>query len=170
MSAKKETYISFILDNIKRGVIEWKENVGLFEGKFGLKEDTFNKYWKIANEAYKIEREAIQKEKAKEAISLEIETAKTQIYDKAKMIQDIEFDIEYTNDLLKKGYILKKFTIDGNQEVKKEIFGVKEIESLNRIKDSKYDLLKKLQGWESPKKIEQKNLHELVGLGVEYVD
>jgi hypothetical protein len=170
MSAKTETYISFIKNQLESNIVDWKTNLGLFEGKFGLKEDTFNKYWKIANEAYLSEKYAIEEKVLNETIPFKIEVVKSQIYDKAKFIEDIENDIKDTKDLIKKGYILKKFTIDGKEEIKKEIFGVKEIESLNRILDSKYDLLKKAQGWDAVKKVEQKNTHEMIGLAAEFVD
>jgi hypothetical protein len=170
MSAKTETYISFIKNQLESNIVDWKTNLGLFEGKFGLKEDTFTKYWKIANEAYLSEKHAIEEKVLNETIPIKIEVVKSQIYDKAKFIEDIENDIKDTKDLIKKGYILKKFTIDGKEEIKKEIFGVKEIESLNRILDSKYELLKKAQGWDAVKKVEQKNTHEMIGLAAEFVD
>jgi hypothetical protein len=156
----KTAYIDFILDCLKSGIVERKDIMAKFGEKWQTPPRTFDRYLQKANEAYKIEREAIQKEKAKETISLEIETAKTQIYDKAKMIQDLESDIESMTELLKKGYILKKFNIEGKEEIKKEIFGVKEIESLNRIKDSKYEILKKMQGWDAPKQVENNNKYE----------
>ena len=167
MAKDTSHYISFITDELKKGNVDWSGNVGLFMGKFGVTEETFRKYWGKANEAYKKEREAIEKQKAEEYKQSELEAVKTQIYTKSKFILELENDIANISELIRKGYILKEFVIDGKKERKKEIFGVSEIEKLHRIKDSKLELLKKVQGYDAPKQVEQKNtIEDLVIKGI----
>jgi len=50
---KTETYISFIIDKLKSGVVDYKDNVSVFCAKFRCSDRTFDKYWKLANERHK---------------------------------------------------------------------------------------------------------------------
>lgn len=59
----KQIYIDFILDELNKGNVHYKDVFVLFVAKFDLSKQTFIKYWKLANEAYKEKRAAIEKEK-----------------------------------------------------------------------------------------------------------
>lgn len=52
MRVKKEVYVEFIIDNLKSGIVDYKENIRLFQTKFDTSRQTFINYWKIANAQY----------------------------------------------------------------------------------------------------------------------
>lgn len=79
MSAKKEAYISFILDELKKGNVEYKNVMSLFVNKWQLSERQFVRHWNESNERYKIERDAINKLKEEEYTQMELEAFKSQI-------------------------------------------------------------------------------------------
>lgn len=150
MSAKKETYISFILDELKKGVIDYKDNVSVFCEKFRCSDRTFDKFWKLANEAYKIEREAIEKEKTKDTIENELELNRAQIITREKFIESLEAEIFDIEKIIKKGYILKDLTIEGKKERVKEFFKTYELAQWHKILNDKRDRLAKIQGFDAP--------------------
>jgi hypothetical protein len=79
MKANKQAYIDLILDELNSGNIYYKDVLLVFVGKFGLSEQTFIRYWKLANEAYKLQREELNQSKQEEVRQAEIEAAKAAI-------------------------------------------------------------------------------------------
>lgn len=79
MSNKTQTYIDFIVNELRAENVNWSSNIGLFMGKFGVTEETFRKYWKLANEAYEIELQQNNKQKLDIHKSKEIKEYRAQI-------------------------------------------------------------------------------------------
>lgn len=150
MSAKKETYISFILDELKKGNVEYKNVFKVFLSKFKCTEPTFVTYWKLANETFKSAQEEINEQNTKEYTQSELERLKSNILDRDKIV-------EMQSNLVKLAY---------NKMVKIKEPTPSDLQAYNQT----VERYSKLLGLDAPKQIEQKNLHELVGLGVEYVD
>ncbi len=150
MSIKKETYISFIIEQLKSGNVEWKNVSKVFLGNFGCSEETFNKYWKLANEAFKIEQEGINEQKAKEYTQSELERLKSNILDRDKIL-------EMQSNLVKLAY---------NKMVKIKEPTPSDLQAYN----STVERYSKLLGLDAPKQVEQKNTHEMIGLAAEFVD
>ena len=73
--AKSETYINFIVDELRKGNNTLSEAMALFVTKWHLSERQFKRYWKIANDRYTNELQGIQKQKT--AIHTEIELSTT---------------------------------------------------------------------------------------------
>lgn len=57
---KSETYISFILDELRKGETSFERVFELFLTKFNCSRPTFSKYWKQANEKHRETSQAIQ--------------------------------------------------------------------------------------------------------------
>ncbi len=134
MSAKSETYESFIIDCLNKGMVEYKNVFEVFLSKFKCSEPTFAKYWKFANERYKKDREAIEIEKAKEYKEAELKAVKSNILDREKAL-------EMQSNVVKLIY---------NKIVKsKEPNGTDTLAFNSTI-----DRLSKMQGWDAAKKVE----------------
>jgi hypothetical protein len=86
MADNKEIYIDFIVDELNKSNVQYKDVVSLFCAKFRTTDRTFDKYWKLANDAYSKQREAINAAK----ISTTIETE----------IQDVRYNVLTKNDAL----------------------------------------------------------------------
>lgn len=149
---KEQIYIEFITKELEKGNIQHKEVCDVFLPKFACSRQTFDKYWKKANEAYLERQQSINELKAKETLKSEIEATRSQIKTKLQIIDDLENEILNIEKTLKDGYLIKIVTINGETTTHKEIFGSREIEIWNRMLKDKRDLLIKLQGFEAPKK------------------
>ena len=92
MTPNKQTYIDFINNELNKGNVKYNDVCLLFCTKFSLTKQSFNKYWKTANEAYQKQRETINRQKMDESIANEIEAVKSLIldkYDRLKIAEDI---------------------------------------------------------------------------------
>lgn len=92
MTPNKQTYIDFIMDELNRGNVQYKDVMLAFVSKFKLTEQTFVRYWKTANEAYQEQRETINRQKMDESIANEMEAVKSLVldkYDRLKIAEDI---------------------------------------------------------------------------------
>lgn len=114
----------------------------------------FKEYWKIAQEQYKEAQILINKQKEEEYIAKEKERQKTLNISREDFISSIIGEIKNLEDIISKGYLVRKFNIEGKQEIKKELFGVSELEKLHRILDNKREQLKKILGYDAPTKID----------------
>jgi len=150
MSAKKDLYVSFILDELKKGNVEYKNVMSVFVSKWQLSERQFVRHWNQANEAYKNERETINELKTKEYTESELEAVKTQIITREKFIESLESEIFDIEKVIKKGYILKDLTIEGKKERVKEFFKTYELAQWHKILNDKRDRLAKIQGFDAP--------------------
>lgn len=53
MKPNKQIYIDFILNELEKGNVQYKEVCIVFCGNFRLTENSFIKYWKLANTTHK---------------------------------------------------------------------------------------------------------------------
>jgi len=79
--AKSETYINFIVDELRKGNIKYKDVSLVFFSKFKVTEPTFVKYWNAANKRYTNELQAIESEKTALYSESQIQAAKDEIAD-----------------------------------------------------------------------------------------
>ena len=77
MKANKEAYIDFILDELEKGNVNHKDVLSVFLPKFASTRQTFDKYWKLANERYKEAQQAIKSSTEVQAITNELDKLKT---------------------------------------------------------------------------------------------
>lgn len=137
MSAKKETYELFIIDLLKQGVVDRIDIVSKFCKKFQTSDRTADTYLKSAQERYKIEREAIEKEKAREYKQSELEAEKSKILDKTKLL-------EMQSNLIKLLY---------NKMAKQKEPDSRDIQAFNGA----IERYSKMQGLDAPKQVENKH-------------
>lgn len=90
----KEIYIDFILGELEKGNVKYNDVVNVFLPKFALTRQTFDKYWKLANEAYKIKRDTINEAKLNETINVEKEAVKTIVKSKLERLEIYQKEIE----------------------------------------------------------------------------
>lgn len=77
MKPNKEQYIDFIIDELSRGNVQYKEVMLAFVSKFELTEQTFVRYWKTANERHREAQQAIKKATEVQSIEGELNKLKT---------------------------------------------------------------------------------------------
>ena len=77
MKPNKEQYIDFIVNELKNGNVLYKDVSLVFLGKFRLSGPTFDKYWKLANEAHREAQQAIKEAKEVQTITNELDKLKT---------------------------------------------------------------------------------------------
>jgi hypothetical protein len=63
--AKKESYIAFIKDLLRKGIVDRQSNLSRFCKKFQTTDRTFDTYWKAANKEYSKELSEIEYAKKK---------------------------------------------------------------------------------------------------------
>lgn len=84
---KSETYIQFIIEQLQKGNVVYKDVFLVFLSKFKCTEPTFVKYWKIAQERHTEAQQAINEQKTKEYTQNEIEAQKRLILDRNKVME-----------------------------------------------------------------------------------
>jgi hypothetical protein len=77
MKANKQQYIDFIVSELENSNVLYKDVCNVFLRKFACTRQTFDKYWKIANESYKEAQQAIKEAKEVQTITNEIDRLKT---------------------------------------------------------------------------------------------
>jgi hypothetical protein len=86
----KKTYTDFIISELNKGNVQYKDVCSVFLRKFALSRQTFDKYWKTANEDYKQQREAINNAKLSTSIELEKEAVKDANFYRNKILAKME--------------------------------------------------------------------------------
>jgi hypothetical protein len=86
----KTAYTDFILTELNKGNVNYKDVFLVFLSKFKLSEPTFVKYWKIANKAYLEQRTEINNAKLKESVTQEKQAVKTLVLDKVSRMKIAE--------------------------------------------------------------------------------
>lgn len=87
MKPNKQSYIDYIVNELKKGNLQYNEVNVLFCTKFDLTKQSFNKYWKIANEAYGEEQQAIKNAIIDTTIELEKEAITRKILSKLDALE-----------------------------------------------------------------------------------
>jgi hypothetical protein len=86
----KTAYTDFILTELNKGNVNYKDVFLVFLSKFKLSEPTFVKYWKIANETYLEQRKTINDAKLEDSIKTEKEAVKSLVLDKVERMRIAE--------------------------------------------------------------------------------
>lgn len=89
MKPNKQAYIDFILNELQRGNVQYKEVMLGFVSNFQLTEKTFVVYWKNANLHHKINQDLIKKELASISINAEKERLKKAILSKDEILEKL---------------------------------------------------------------------------------
>jgi hypothetical protein len=146
----KEIYIEYIVSELEKGNVSFERVFELIVTKFNLSRPTFSKYWKLANEAYKVKRDVINEAKLSETIQIEKEVVKTIISNKLERLEI------YHNQIIN---CIKELTHGFTEEMKNgELFSrpltISEKALLRKtIKDLQSEI-SKIEGDYSPTKIE----------------
>lgn len=99
--SKQETYINYIKELLRKGVVQRKNALAKFSTKWQIGERTFDRYWKEANLEYVDEAKTIENKKAKLNIAAEEEAAERDILNKLDM-QEIATKIAKSDQELSK--------------------------------------------------------------------
>ena len=169
MKLSKDKGIELIIAELQKGSAK-VSIMASFSKQWQTPKDTFNKWYLIALERHKTAQETINNKKLEEYQSNEINRLKTQLIDREKYISSLVNDIIEIEKIIERGYIVKRINIEGKTEVVKEIFRTRELTEWHRTLESKRENLKKIEGWDAPKQVEQKNIFEnleIVGIKIE---
>ena len=117
---KTETYILFIQDNLRKGLVHRRNHLAKFVKKFQTTDRTFDRYWKIAQERHSIERGKLEIVKEENHIELEKEADKRDILNKIDTLEILtkiaKDDKEYSKERIKAMEVISK--IEGWQVTK----------------------------------------------------
>lgn len=84
---KRETYIAFIIGQLRKGNVMPERIVSGFVRKFQVTDRTFYRYWKLANERYSDELQAIESKKTDIVTSEAEKAVKRDIMDKNERLE-----------------------------------------------------------------------------------
>ena len=132
MKENKEIYVDFIIGEIDKGNVSYKDVVSEFCGKFRLSEKSFDKYWKMANEAHKERRQLIETAKIGIVIATEKEAVKRAILDKHEVLE-----------------ILSEIALGRPKKIEGQII----LPSANERRAA-IETMAKFQGWFAPTKLD----------------
>jgi hypothetical protein len=76
MKPNKQQYIDFIVNELRKGNVLYKDVSCVFLPKFALTRQSFDKYWKLANEAHREAQEAIKSTQEIQTITNELDKLK----------------------------------------------------------------------------------------------
>lgn len=130
----KQAYIDFIIDELNKGNIKYNDVCLLFCTKFDVTKQTFNKFWKQANDKYSEQRQSVEAAKMEQIITTEREAVKRDIM-----------------GVMEAKEILSKMARGTGRSLNGQIFYPSETERTRAI-----DLLSKMNGWNAPTEVEAK--------------
>lgn len=93
---KSDTYIQFIIDQLKSGNVERGKVMAKFGKKWQIGIRTFDRVWKRAQEIHLDNQQAINELKAKEYTKSELSSVKSQIKSKNERLLILQTEIEQT--------------------------------------------------------------------------
>lgn len=102
--SKEQIYIEFIIEELDKRNVKYNDVCVLFCTKFDLTKQTFNKFWKLANEAYSERLSLINEAKLNETINIEKEAVKINIKTKNERIQNYQKEIDDSISELEYGF------------------------------------------------------------------
>lgn len=136
MKQNKQIYIDFIISELNKGNVQYKDVMLVFVSKFELTEQTFVRYWKQANENHKEQRELINNAKTEQTIETEKEAVKKAILTKHQALE-----------------ILTEIAQGKAKKVEGQII----MPSPNERKGA-IETMMKMEGWTAPIKTENTNI------------
>jgi hypothetical protein len=136
MKQNKQIYIDFIISELNKGNVQYKDVMLVFVSKFELTEQTFVRYWKQANENHKEQRELINNAKTEQTIETEKEAVKKAILQKHEALE-----------------ILTEIARGKAKKVEGQII----MPSPNERKGA-IETMMKMEGWTAPIKTENTNI------------
>ncbi len=137
---KRQKYIDFILDTLRSGVYSYTDVFKLAVSKFKFSEPTFARYWKEAKPLYHKEREMIDKVKTSNMIQAEVSELRANILSKMEALE-----------------ILTKIAKGVSRKVGNHILTPSDAERRASI-----ETIAKIEGWNSPDKMESTNSIEFI--------
>lgn len=90
----KQIYIDFILKELSKGNVQHKDVICLFLPKFACTRQTFDKYWKLANETHSQQRETINNAKLEQSIETEKEAVKIGLKSKFERLLILQKEVD----------------------------------------------------------------------------
>jgi len=87
MRQNKQIYIDFIIDELNKGNVQYKDVLLVFVSKFEVTEQTFVRYWKTANEKHSERRRAINDAKMEQTIKTEKESVTASNFKKEEALK-----------------------------------------------------------------------------------
>lgn len=100
---KQQTYIDYIITELRKGNVEPKSIISVFCTKFQKTERTFWNMWKIANRSHLESLQSINEQKEEIYQSEQIEAFKTQIKSKTERLISYQVQIEHIEKELETG-------------------------------------------------------------------
>ncbi len=162
--AKSESYISFISDLLKTGIVERKKVLAKFVKKWQVSDRTFDRAWKTAQEKHSDYINTLQKEKDIISTELEKESLKNGLKPKILRQLHLQSQIDKLQGILDKG----KITIIVGKRTPKRVtidMPPSEIAQLTKVIRELHSELSKMDGSYAPAKIdaEIRDLRPLFG-------
>lgn len=151
--SKTKAYVDYILDLMRSGDIKRESILSKFVEKWQTSDRTFDRYLKMANEAYNLEIEPIIEQKAEIYQSEQIETFKTQIKTKLERLLTYQSHIDKIELELITGKTHDVYnTKDGLQFIERDLSTL-EKNSLRKTLKELQSEISKIEGDYAPTKV-----------------
>jgi len=149
MKPNKQIYIDFIISELNKGNGQCKDVCSLFCRNFHLTERSFMKYWKQANEDYRIARESINSAIIEQTIIEEKEAVRIQIKSKLQRLEIYQKEIENSLRELTTGMTIE---LRPNGELVQRPLTISERSMLRKIIKDLQSEISKIEGDYAPNK------------------
>jgi hypothetical protein len=150
----KQTYIDYIINQLNLGNVKYNDVCLLFCTKFDLTKQSFNKYWKIANETNSQQRELINNAKLTTTIEEEKEAVKIGLKSKFERLLILQKEVDNCTNDLENGLTEE---LKSNGELLSRPITIQEKTALrNTIKNLQSEI-SKIEGDYAPTKAENTN-------------
>jgi hypothetical protein len=147
----KQAYVDFIIAELNKGNVNYKDVSLVFFSNFKLSEPTFVKYWKLANTAHSEQRETINNAKINTTIELEKEAVKTALKSKFERLLILQKEIDNCIVELEDGFTDELRT---NNEIIKRPLTIREKTNLRDTIKNLQAEVSKIEGDYAPTKAE----------------
>lgn len=157
MKQNKQIYIDFIISELNKGNIQYKDVMLVFVSKFELTEQTFVRYWKQANESYKNQRELINNAKIEESIIQEKEAVKIGLKSKIDRLLILQKLVDECLEQLTTKQCNDTIIVEGTVKNIKRLMNQRELNDTRKTLQSLQSEISKIEGDYAPTKSENTN-------------
>lgn len=152
--AKSEVYISFIIDNLRNGIVERHEILSMFVKKWQVSDRTFDRAWKKAKDDFIEYQNKLQNKKEDISIEAEKEAIKEGLKLKLERQLEIQNDIKAIDEKITSNQVEDFIFIKGEKVLHIRQLYPNELAILIKTKKELHAELSKMAGEYAPTKID----------------
>ena len=146
MKPNKQAYIDFIISELNKGNVQYKDVMLVFVSKFELTEQTFVRYWKQANESHKEQRELINNAKVSTTINEEVKAVKVGLKSKIDRLLILQKLVDECLEQLATKQCNDTIIVEGTVKNIKRLMNQRELNDTRKTLQSLQSEISKIEG------------------------